>query len=79
MTLQNCSTAVLQYCSTAGKIQLPGTFIGLAFIGLEKKNAGQRHVNIEELEPEGVGSAPEVIQDLIPSQGGWCKWCRIEG
>ena len=28
--------------------------------------------------PEGVRSNPGVIMELIPSQGRWCPWCRIE-
>ena len=26
---------------------------------------------------EGACSTPRVIPKLIPSQGGWCQWCRI--
>ena len=27
---------------------------------------------------EGLCSTPGVITELIPSQGGWCPWCKID-
>ena len=27
---------------------------------------------------EGVRGTPGLIPDYIPSQGGWCPWCRME-